>query len=216
MELLDFGGAEYEDVDPRYPNLRRFRTVIATCAQYAKYDATDENIKGQPYRVAVHENGEWRVTDWMIYADGTSQLGPAGAIVSFRDIVAYASAGMVTSSAPEGQWINMEGLGLLKPKKAFWRISPDGLIAEAADILAKLQGKVGCLPYCLGTLRSYLENPSRESLDVLREAYGRIPTHMRETGLAIREHQIRILLGLPPAAHTDNYEADPLSGIRIS
>lgn len=203
--LLDFGGVEYEDIDPRHPNERRFRSVFATSAQYGKYDEAGRKIAGQPYRVVVHENREWLITDWMIYADGTSQLGAAGTTVSFRDVVAYARAGRVTSSVPDGQWINMDGLGLLKPKKASWWITPDGLIAEAEDILARLQGKEGCVSFCLRALRSHLENPSPGSLDVLREVYDWIPAHMRETGLAQHENQIRLLLGLPRVSHTDNY-----------
>jgi hypothetical protein len=203
-DLLDFEGVEYEDIDPRQPGIRRFRTVLAAWADYVRYDEASRKITGKPYRVVVHENGEWLITDWMIYADGASQLGPTGAIVNFRDVVAYARAGRVTSSVPDGQWINMDGLGLLKPKNASWWISPDGLICEAEDILARLQGKEGIVSFCLRALRSHVENPSPESLDFLREAYDLIPTHMREPELGRDEHSIRSKLGLPPVSHTDN------------
>jgi hypothetical protein len=78
----------------------------------------------------------------------------------------------------------MDGLGLLKPKKASWWISPNGLIAEAEDILARLQGEEGSVSCCRRALRSHLDDPTPASLGGLREAYGRIPAHMREAGLA--------------------------------
>jgi hypothetical protein len=200
-ELLDFGGVEFEDADPRHPGIRQHRTVAAGSAQYVRYDDVGREIKGQPFRVANREDRGWSITDWMIYADGTSQLGPMGAIVNFRDVVAYARAGRVTSSVPGGQWINLDGLGMLRPQSADWWISPEGLIGEAEDILAKLQGKQACVDFCLSALRHYLAKTSPESLDVLREAYDWIPAHMREPGLNEHEHEIRLLLGLPQVSH---------------
>jgi hypothetical protein len=203
-DLLDFKGVEYEDIDPRHPGIRRFRTAYAAPGQFVRYDEAGQKIVGRPYRVVVGENGDWLITDWIIYADGASQLGPTGAIVSFRDVVAHAHAGRVTSSVPDGQWINMDGLGLLKPKNASWRISPDGLVAEAEDILARVQGKDGVVSFCVGALQSHIRSPSSETLDLLREAYDLIPAHMREPCLGRDEHSVRSLLGLPPVEHTDN------------
>jgi hypothetical protein len=203
-DLLDFKGVEYEDADPRHKGERRFRTVYAAGAQFVRYDDAGDITRGEPYRVVVHENGEWRIADWMIYADGSSQLGPTGAVVRFRDIVAHVRAGRVTSSVPDGQWINMDGLGLLKPKRASWWVSPDGLVAEAEDILARVQGQEGVVSRCLKALRAHMGNPSAQTLDALRAAYDVIPTHMREPCLGRDEHAVRSALGLPRVDHTDN------------
>ena len=197
-ELLDFGGVEFEDADPRHPGIRQHRTVVAGSAQYVKYDEVGREIKGQPYRVVIRDDRDWSITDCAIFADGTAQLGPMGAIVNFRDVVAFARAGRVTSSVPDGQWVNIDGLGLLRPQSGDWWISQEGLIVEAEDILARLQGKEGCVAFCLSALRYHLQNTSPGSLDVLREAYDWVPVHMRETGLREDEHHIPRLLGLPP------------------
>ena len=199
--LLDFGGVEFKDADPRHPLTKIHRAVVGGSARYAKYDEAGREIKGQPYRVIIREERDWSITDWMIYADGTAQLGPMGAVVDFRDVVELGRAGRVTSSVPDGQWVNIDGLGLLRPKSADWWISQEGLIAEAEDILARLQGKEGCVASCLSALRHHLENTSPGSLDLLREAYDLVPAHLRETGLREPEHQIRLLLHLPAVSH---------------
>lgn len=204
-DLLDFHGQEYEDIDPRNPGIRRLRTVIAASAQFLRYDGTGNKILGRPLRAVIRDNAEWRVTDWMIYADGASQLGPTGPLVGFRDVVADVLAGRVASSVPEGQWINMDGLGLLKPKNVSWWISPGGLVAEAEDILARLQGGDGVVSTCLKALRSCMASPSPETRESLRASYDLVPTHMREPCLGRDEQAVRSLLGLSPVSHTDNY-----------
>jgi hypothetical protein len=209
-DLLDFGGIEYLDSDPPNPGIRQHRSEYATSAHFVKYSESGRKIAGQPYRVVVHEDREWRVTDWMIYSDGTSQLGASGAVVGFHNVVEHARVGGVTSSVPDGQLIDMDGLGLLKPKKGSWWISSDGIIAEAEDILARLQGKQGVVSFCLSALKSHLDNPTPASLNLLQETYNWVPAHMRETGLAIHEHKIRLILGQPAVTHTDEHEYTPI------
>ena len=85
----------------------------------------------------------------------------------------------------------LDGIGLLKPKNASWWISPDGLIAEAEDILARVQGKERVVSFCLRALRSEVE----KLLNVLREAYALIPAYMREPCLG--RANIRFRLALP-------------------
>jgi hypothetical protein len=199
--LLDCGGIDYEPVDPRTPGIRQLRTVFSAAARYPKYDETGREIPGQPYRVAYLDDRDWSITDWMIYADGTAQLGPTGAIVDFRAVVELGRAGRVTSSVPDGQWMSLCGLGLLRPRSTYWRIGQQALLVEAEDILARLQGKEGCVDFCLRALRYHLENTSPESLDLLREAYDLVPAHLREIGLREPEHQIRRLLLLAAVDH---------------
>ena len=200
-ELLDFGGVEFKEPDPRHPGIREHRTVATGSTWYVKYDEAGHEIKGRPYRVVIREDRDWSVTDCAIFADGTAQLGPMGAIVNFREVVALARAGRVTSSVPDGQWVNIDGLGIFRVQSGDWWISQEGLIVEAEDILARLQGEEGCVAFCLSALRYHLKNTSPESLDVLREAYDWVPAHMREPGLGEHEHQIRRLLVLPPVDH---------------
>jgi hypothetical protein len=199
--LLDFGGVEFKESDPRHPGIKEHITVWAGSTQYVKYDEAGRETKGQPYRVVIREDQDWSITDCAIFADGTAQLGPTGAIVNFSEVVALARAGRVTSSMPDGQWANIDGLGILRVQSGSWWISQEGFIAEAEDILARLQGKEGCVAFALNSMRYHLKNPSPKSLDVLREAYDWVPTHMREPCLGEDEQQIRRLLGLPPANH---------------
>lgn len=199
--LLDFGGVEFKEPDPRHPGITEDRTVTTGSTRFVKYDEAGREIKGEPYRVVIREDRDWSVTDCAIFADGTAQLGPMGATIDFRDVVALARAGRVTSSVPDGQWVNIDGLGIFRVQSGKWWISQGGLIAEAEDILARLQGKEGCVAFCLSSLRDHLKNASPASLDVLREAYDWVPAHMREPVLGEQEQQIRGLLGLPPANH---------------
>jgi hypothetical protein len=200
-DLLDFGGVEFEEGDHRHPGIRQHRTVAAGSAQWVKYDEAGREIRGRPYRVVIREDGGWSITDCAIFADGTAQLGPMGALVNFRDVVALARAGRVTSSVPDGQWVNIDGLGIFRVQSGEWWISQEGLIVEAEDILVMLQGKEGCVAFCLSALRYHLKNTSPASLDVLKEAYDWVPAHMREPGLGEHEHEIRRQLGLPSVNH---------------
>lgn len=71
------------------------------------------------------------------------------------------------------------GLGSFVTTTDFGDVSPKDRILELDDMLSELLGKLSVGRLCVDSYAEYERNPSPENKELLREAYERVPDHLR-------------------------------------
>jgi putative nucleotidyltransferase with HDIG domain len=148
---------------------------------------------GKPYRVNAARNkiaadsvgvflqagSEFRLTQWFIYADGSSRVGVSEPLSSVSEVATRLNGGDLCTSAPDGARIVIEGLGWFESQNSHWHVKPEERVREAYDILGMLKGEPGSRRQCLNCFDEYQTNPNPEHRERLRLAYEAVPEHLR-------------------------------------
>jgi uncharacterized protein (TIGR02996 family) len=173
--LLDMEGTDTEvrngiryNKGPRLGQVRPYRISLA-----------GDEVAGAELPVLEIGADGLRLRQWLIYADGLSQLGYATELLPLEAVARLFDSGRLTLSVPAGTWVTLEGLGRFRAGEGRWYVKPGERLREASDLLAQLQGSPGAIERCIEAHRAYQSNPSQERREALREAYEAVPEHLR-------------------------------------
>lgn len=114
------------------------------------------------------------------YADGQVRIGDDPSLISLEDLHEVFATGRLATTAPAGRRIDVPGLGWFVPRDDFGAFDPVDLIGELVDANARFHGEPSAVSLCLREYRSYRENPTEAHRERLRDAYERVPKHLRQ------------------------------------
>lgn len=136
-------------------------------------------ILGDSVPVFAACNGDLRLQPLFVFSDETCRLGSGGPYESLESALAKLQTGELTTSAPDGKWIEIEGLGRFVGQNGYWQVKKRDRSAEIHDKLRVLQGGQSRVEECRARFDAYEENPDETTRQLLREAYERVPEHLR-------------------------------------
>jgi hypothetical protein len=187
--LLDLEGNDSELVDGQWHPKR-------SLGQVQVYRRTDEGtlVEGEPLQVFLLDGALATLAQWLIYADGTSQVIGLPAdprpLVPCEEVAARVGRDLVTELPPHTV-LALPGLGMfqLGPEPRFY-IEPAERVREARDLLAQLRGAPSAGVECRAAFERYEReearpsSPDREDAlmlarEALRAAYQAVPEHLR-------------------------------------
>ncbi len=168
-----------------------------------RVNADGDEVLGDDLSVFEVIPGGLRLRNWLIYADGLSQLGYGTASMPLDAVGVMFAAGRLTLAVPAGTWVAIDGLGQFRAGEGYWFIQPGERMREAADMVDQLQGGEGAIRRCIRAHQDYRADPSDGRREVLRRAYEAVPEHLRMYcgDMDSKDHDIRrILFGEPEEA----------------
>lgn len=113
------------------------------------------------------------------FADGKVRIGDDPSLLTLEDLQDTFASGRLVTDAPARRRIDVPGLGWFVTRDAFGDLDPVHLIGELVDAIAQFRGDPGTVYFCLRELRFYREDPSEKHRERLRDAYERVPKHLR-------------------------------------
>lgn len=148
----------------------------------------------KPYRVAIDSGQEllgesvsilrvlpegFELTNLFLFSDGLMRIGTEANLMPLEDLIVLYEQRAVANSAPKGSKIIIPGLGYFETTRDFGGVSEKDRILEMHDILAKLQGRPSVVTLCSQAFSAYEKDPTAERKQLLRDAYERVPLHLR-------------------------------------
>ena len=157
--------------------------------RYAKMGLPDK----KPYRIA--ESGEelfgssfsilrvlpnaFELTNLFLFSDGLVKVGWESELSPLDKLKELYGRKEIANSAPAGSRINLPGLGSFEATSDFGGLSENDRINELYDELNKMQGKPSVVTLCARAYKEYEQSPSNDKKELLRQAYERVPKHLR-------------------------------------
>jgi len=135
----------------------------------------DRRIDGVFAMSFIH-NGQFFLTHISIYADG---MVDCWGLVDFATFKEKVRSGWVVTQLPEGADVSVSFLAKFKAKEVRCFIAPEDFILEVADEIERLNGRPTTESQCLEAWKVYQNNPSPQSIEILRSAYEAVPKHNR-------------------------------------
>ena len=137
-----------------------------------------EEIRGEEVPVFLREGKTSRLSNWIVYADGQSQIQSFGTI-PLRQTTRMMEEGELSTSLPDGTWVNVDGLGRFRATDCDWRVKPLERIRECLDLVEVANGRAGSTHTCRLRHEEYQADPTAERRELLRLAYEAVPEHLR-------------------------------------
>src|SRR5262249_28718366 len=135
-----------------------------------------ERIEGT-WRHGFIKNGDtYHLTDLKIYADG---LIDCWGLVDLEGLRAHLAKGWVATRFVEGARASAHQLANWRFHKVRTWITPDDLLREIADEIARLRGEPTSETQCIEALNDYLNERTEANQAKLRDAYLAVPEHNR-------------------------------------
>jgi hypothetical protein len=172
--LVDMQG---DDSEP-YGKIRRAKMGLSDKSPWRQASGGGEVVgKSAPI---LRVTSDWfELTNIFVYADGTIQVGTNGELMRLQDVQGLYARNKITNLAPAGSRVVIPGLGSFETTMDFGDVSPGDRLLELDDMLNELQGKPSVVRLCVGAYADYENNPTEENKRSLREAYERVPQHLR-------------------------------------
>jgi hypothetical protein len=144
-----------------------------------RLDEQGQEILGKELPIFAKIEEEYHLTHWFIYADGKTRLGYDRQLLTIDEVSQQFEDGLVTTSVPDNQPINIPGLGQCHMLNGAWYVEPEERIREAKDELAVLNGSLGSIRLCIRAHEFYEETSTEDNREKLRVAYEAVPKHLR-------------------------------------
>lgn len=145
---------------------------------------TWRNVDGQriegTWRHAFIHNGNYFLTDLLIYADGMVDCWGLETLEGFADKLA---SGWVATDLPEGAQASVHHLASWKFAEPKTWLTPEMLLGEVRDDIDNLNGRPDSTGRCLAAVDVFRDQPSEANRAAVREAYEAIPEHLRRYAL---------------------------------
>ncbi|PPK69736.1 NADAR family protein [Actinokineospora auranticolor] len=136
-----------------------------------------ERIIGSSRPVFVRNHGEYHLDNLVVYADGMVDWGT---LHTFDDFVAAVTSGWIATELPEGATASayqLAGWEFANPRS---RITAEGLIGEARDVIDRYNDRPDSAGRCVAALKVFRDHPTEENRAVLRAAFAAVPEHRRD------------------------------------
>lgn len=128
------------------------------------------------WRPVFIRNGNYFLTDLLIYADGKVD---SWGLVDFEEFCSQVRSGWVATTFTPGTLASAHMVASWRMTDPVSAIAPEDLIAEVRGEIERLRGEPTSEDRCLAALRQYLAAPSPARLADLRSAYLAVPGHLR-------------------------------------
>lgn len=128
------------------------------------------------WRPVFIRNGNYYLTDLLIYADGKVD---SWGLVDFEEFCAQVNSGWVATTFTPGALASAHMVASWRIADPVSAITPEELIAEVRDEINELRGEPTSGDRCLDALRHYLAAPGPGPLADLHAAYLAVPGHLR-------------------------------------
>jgi len=171
-----------------------------------RLSADGQMRRGSMVPVLVREDAETLLVPCRVYADGLAQIGgdELHPVSLIRDMLAD---GRLFTSAPDGTYITLPGLGRFRALETSWYIDPGERWREIENVLAMLSGEPDRIEVCHQAYLAYRAEPTTANRERLRSAYEAVPEHQRlytQRSMDNKDHDIKhILYGPAPDMDDD-------------
>ena len=176
-DLVDMHGSATELRN----GLRYAKLGLANERPY-RFEASGAEVPGGEVPVLVRDPDDrdaYRLTRWFVYADGLVQLGYGTPLLPARAVGESLEAGAWQTSAPDGSWIDVEGLGRARLREGFWHVDARERVRECLDLIRAAAGEPGAVERCRTAFAQYESDPTPARRETLRAAYEAVPEHLR-------------------------------------
>lgn len=138
-------------------------------------------IQGDNLSIFVRQEGRLYLADLRVFADGMIEIGriPEAYLWTIEELAQAIGEGRVLTSPPNGQEVFIHQLGSFTIADEGWSAQAKDVLLEVQDLVEELNGRPDSVERCRALYQAYLENPTQEGRDALREAYEAIPEHNR-------------------------------------
>ena len=134
-----------------------------------------ERMEGT-WRHAFVRNGDYYLTDLLIYADGKVDCW---GLVDFSEFCSKVRSGWVATEFPQGARASAHHVASWVMDQPQSWVSAEELIGEVADEIAWLRGEPTSSDRCQAAVDAYLADQTPEALERVRDAYQAVPEHLR-------------------------------------
>lgn len=150
-------------------------------------------ILGKAIRVFI-DNGCYHVTDLKIFQDGKIDCWTG--LIDLEQFKEEVKRGWVRTTAPKGKIISFTFLGEVLATDMDC-VEEDELIKEVRDTIDELNDRPTTSEVCRDIYAEYQKNPTEENKTDLKDAYEKIPKHMRCFVLGdmdVKDHPIKDII----------------------
>ncbi|MFI2372132.1 NADAR family protein [Streptomyces sp. NPDC018833] len=162
------------------------------------------------WRHAFIRNGDYFLTDLIIYADG---LIDCWGLVTLDEFERKLRSGWVATELPEGARASGHDLaGWTFHEPRTW-LTPELLLAEVRDTIEQLNGRPDSTDRCLAAAEAFLADRTEDKRAAARAAYFAIPETQRHYALGDmdrKDEPLRVLVA-GPGGHTEEWPDDPVT-----
>lgn len=162
------------------------------------------------WRHAFIRNGDYYLTDLLIYADG---LIDCWGLVTLDEFERKLRSGWVATELPEGARASGHDLaGWTFHEPCTW-LTPELLLAEVRDTIDQLNGRPDSRDRCLAAVGAFLADRTEERRAAVRDTYHAIPVTQRRYALGDmdrRDEPLKVLVA-GPGGHTEEWPDDPVT-----
>lgn len=176
--VVDFEG---DDIEMR-GNVRCAKIGIMEGAP-VRQTPEGSTLTGQSRWALVQENEQTFLTTLHVYPDGQIDVHPRDGEERLIDLEEFRSeleVGNVCLAVPDGTTIEIDTLGRFEITDVYPYVEQTSeFMKEIEDTVQTLNGEVDALTKCRQVYQAYLDNPTAEAKEELRQAYLAIPEHHR-------------------------------------
>jgi hypothetical protein len=140
--------------------------------------------KSLPVLTPDRVNENWyMLTKLEVYEDGQIICWGAGGKMSLNELIRAIEMKKIVMTVPEGATIFVHDLSVFTVQQSdnFLRIEGRDLIAAVQDALHQLNNEPDSSHLCVRAFLSFLQEPSPENREQLRQTYEAVPSHWRRS-----------------------------------
>ncbi|MFI1824937.1 NADAR family protein [Streptomyces sp. NPDC020412] len=170
--------------------------------------ADGRRIPGTWRHVFIRNGGDYYLTDLTIYADG---LVDCWELVTLAEFERKLASGWVATTLEGGARASGHELASWKFAEPYTWLTPELLLAEVRDTIARLNGRPDSTGRCLALVDVFLADRTEANRAAARTAYLAIPESQRHYALGDMDYKdwpLQVLVAGPGGALPDGSEGD--------
>ena len=140
-----------------------------------------KKVKGEFYTVFYVLEDKYYLVRLLLFKDGIIAIHGCGdeLLLDLDELRELITIGQVCSTLAMSSRVVIENLGEFTVLEEGYSNDINDLLAEIEDDYRKLNGQKTSNEFCLEALEVYKANPSEGLKEILKEAYERVPEHLR-------------------------------------
>ncbi len=132
-------------------------------------------IQGK-YTYAFIHNGDYHLTEIMVYQDG---MIDCWGLVNFEEFKQKIANGWVVTSLPNNAQVSVSLLAHFTATNVQAWVKEEEFVKEVADEIEKLNGRPTSMDKCQKAFEQFQNEQSEEARQLLKETYEEVPEHLR-------------------------------------
>lgn len=161
-------------------------------------DFFSERIDGNRIDLFYRQEADYWLVQVNVFADGTLQLARLETPVELTldDLAHLVAEQVVVTEVPLGATVRVYGLGRFTIQQALYTVSAQNKLLELQDLQRTLAGEPTAIHLCRDAYGAYAEQPTASHKQALRDAYERVPDHLKRYigDMDVKDTQVRMIL----------------------